>query len=194
MKKFFKRNFWKADGGSAAIESVFIIPFMCVVFFGSQDLISLITFNKKLIEVSVAVSDSVAQYKNTITRAQVSDIENIIALIVAASQVDNVQVDVYSYYMNGNTVTKRWSTKSPKSTVCAAPVTSNYANMMLPGNDVIVAVSCMKYTPWVGTFMGGQNLLGSSSFTLTQALAAVPYQSKAVNCVTASGGSTVCNE
>jgi len=197
MKKLFGTGFFKDDNGAAAVEAVFILPFMCVLYFGSQDLISLIQFNKKMTDVAVTVSDTVAQYKNTVTRAQISDIENAIALIMPPSQAANVQVDVYGYYMNGSAVTKRWSTKSPGATACAAPNISNFNNMMGPStayNDVVVAVACMNYTPWVATFMGSSNILGAASFTLTQSIASVPYQSKSINCVTTAGGTTSCLE
>lgn len=194
MKKYFQKGFLKADSGNAAIESVFIIPFLCILYFGMEDLTSLILYNKKLTDVSLAVSDSVAQYKNSITRAQVTDIENTIALIMPSGLVNSVQVDVYDYYLNGAAVTKRWSTKSPSGAACTAPNTSNYANMMGPGNDVIVAVTCMTYTPWVLSFGSSQSMLGANSFVLSQGLAAVPYQSKVVSCVTTAGGNTLCNE
>ncbi len=197
MKKLFKTRFFKDENGAAAVESVFILPFMCVLYFGSQDLISLIQFNKKMTDVAVTVSDTVAQYKTSITRAQVTDIENAIALIMPPSQAANVQVDVYGYYMNGTSVTKRWSTKSPNATACAAPNISLFASMMGPNteyNDVVVAVACMNYTPWVATFMGTQNILGKASFTLTQSIATIPYQSKSINCLTSAGGTTSCNE
>ena len=193
MKKMFRKDFLKSDSGVAAIEAAFIIPIMLVLYFGMVDLTTFVTYNKKLTDVSMVVSDSVAQYKDSITRAQVADIENAIALVMPASQAAGVQVDVYDYYLNGATLTKRWSTKSPGGTACAAPNTSGYSNMMGPGNDVIVAVSCLGYTPVVVSF-GAQSMMGATSFTMTKTLAAVPYQSRIVKCLTAAGGTTLCNE
>jgi len=193
MKKFFKRGFLKSDDGAAAIEAAFIIPFMAVVYLGTQDLTSLIVFNKKMTDVATAVSDTVSQYKSTIRRSNVTDIENAIKLIVPNAAASTVQVDVYDYYLNGASLTKRWSTKSPNGTACAAPTTTNFSQMMAPGNDVIVAVSCMKYTPWVGTLFGS-SLLGGTSFTLKASIAAVPYASKVLNCYTGSTGTTSCAE
>jgi len=201
MRKKIKSGFLKSEGGAAAVETVFILPFMCVLYFGSADLTSLIKFNKQMTDVATTVADTVAQYKTSITRAQVTDIENTIGLLIQPNQAANVQVDVYDYYLAGatstsaGTVTKRWSTKSPNGTSCAAPSTTYYASMMGPTggpyNDVIVAVSCMSYTPWVGQFMGSTNLLGAASFTLTQSIASVPYASKTVSCY--SSGTTLCN-
>ena len=194
MRKIFKKGFLKSDGGAAAIEAVFIIPFMAIVYLGTQDVTSLIVFNKKMTDVATAVSDTVSQYKSTIRRSDVTDIENSIKLIMPSSAAaTNVQVDVYDYYLNGSTVTKRWSTKSPNATNCAAPATTNFSKMMVPGNDVIVAVSCMKYTPWVTTLFGN-SMLGASSFTLKQSITAVPYASKVLNCYTGSSGTTPCAE
>lgn len=194
MQKFFKNGFLRADSGAAAIESIFILPFMCVLYFGSQDLTSLIVFNKKMNDVATVMSDSVAQYKDTLTRATITDMENSIDMIIPFSQASNVQVDVYGYYSNNGAITKRWSTKSSHGTSCSAPNTSLFTNMMGPGNDIIVAVACMNYTPWVGSFMGGSQLLGSPNFTLTQSVATVPYASKTIKCVTVTGGTTLCSE
>lgn len=192
MSKKFKRGFLKADGGSAAIEAVFIIPFMYILYVGTMDVTSFISFNKKLTDIATVTSDAVAQFPNTLTRANITDIENTINLIMPSGAA-NVQVDVYDYYMNGGTITKRWSTKSPNATNCPAPSTTNLSTLMGAGNDVIVATSCMKYTPWVVTY-GAQSLMGAASFNITQTFAAVPYGSTTLKCVTISGGSTLCNE
>lgn len=192
MKKLFKKEFLKSESGAAAIEAVFVVPFICVLYFGAQDLISLIVYNKQMTDISNAVSDSVAQYKDKIIRSDVTDIENAIKLIMLPAQVAKVQVDVYDYYLKSAVVTTRWSTKSPGGTNCLAPDTTKFSTLMTPGNDVIVAVTCMTYTPWVATFFGN-NLLGATSFNLSQAVAAVPYQSTVLNCYTTSPGSTPCS-
>ena len=193
MKKLFKKEFLKSESGSAAIEAVFVVPFICVLYAGAQDLTSLIAYNKQMTDISDAVSDSVAQYKDKVIRSDVTDIQNIINLIMLPAQVSSVQVDVYDYYLNGLAVTKRWSTASPGGSNCLAPDTSKYSTLMSPGNDVVVAVTCMTYTPWVATLFGN-NLLGATSFNLSQSVAAVPYQSKVLNCYTTSSGNTPCNE
>ena len=193
MKKLFKKEFLKSESGVAAVEAVFVVPFICLLYAGAQDLTSFIAYNKQMTDISDAVSDSVAQYKDTLLRSDVTDIQNIINLIMLPAQVSSVQVDVYDYYLNGAAVTKRWSTISPGGTNCLAPDTSKYSTLMSPGNDVIVAVTCMTYTPWVATLFGN-NLLSATSYNLQHSVAAVPYQSKMLNCYTTSSGSTPCNE
>jgi Flp pilus assembly protein TadG len=193
MSKHFKRGFLKATDGSAAIEAVFIIPFMCFVYFGTVDVTSMIAFNKMLTDVASFASDTVAQYPNTIYRTtNITDIENGIKLIMP-KRASSVQVDIYDYRMVGTTITKIWSTKSPNATNCPAPSTANLSTLMSTGNDVIVATSCMIFTPWVATFLG-KSLLGASSFNLTQTFASVPYGSATLNCYTGTTGTTLCNE
>jgi len=187
MGKIFKRDFLKSDNGAAAIEAIFIIPFLCFLFFSSEDLTSMIKFNKQMTDVAQVVSDTVAQTKSTITAGQLTDYYKSVQLLLPSAQASNAHVDVYDYYLNGTTLTKRWSSASSGGSSCATPNTTNYSNMMANGNDVIVAVSCMAYTPWVGTFMGGPNVLGATSFTLTQTVAATPYLSKTIVC---SGGTS----
>ncbi|MEO9167220.1 MAG: TadE/TadG family type IV pilus assembly protein [Aestuariivirga sp.] len=193
MSKKFKRGFLKSADGVAAIEAVFVIPLMCVLYFGTLDLTSLILYNTKLTNVATFMSDTVAQYPNTIRRSDITDIENGIKLITSSSQATKVQVDVYDYRLVGKTITKIWSTKSPNATNCSAPSTANLSSLMTTGNDVIVATSCMTYTPWLATLFG-KSLLGLSSFSLTQTFTAVPYGSATLNCYTGSTGTTPCAE
>ena len=143
-------------------------------------------------DVANIVSDTIAQAQGTITRAQISDIEKTIPLLVPAKEAAAVQVDVYDYYLNGATLTKRWYTASPTGSSCAAPNTSSYKSMISTGSDLIVAVACRSYTPWVGKFMGGPYLLGSSVFTITQTIVTTPYANLIVSCVTKTGGNTPC--
>ena len=192
MKRPFKKKFLMSDSGAAAVESIFILPFMFMLFFGSQDLISYIKFYKQMADVANVVSDTIAQAQGTITRAQISDIEKTIPLLVPAKEAAAVQVDVYDYYLNGATLTKRWYTASPTGSSCAAPKTSTYSSMIPTGSDLIVAVACRSYTPWVGKFMGGPYLLGSSVFTITQTIVTTPYANLTIPCVTTSGGNTPC--
>jgi Flp pilus assembly protein TadG len=187
-------NFWRSDKGVVAIEFIMVFPAMCLMFFGALDVTSMIMLNKTMTSVSTTVSDTVAQYKSNISRAQVTDIENAIKLLVPANQVSAVQVDVYDYYLNGTALTKRWSTKSPNGAACNAPATTNFANMMGQGNDVIVAVSCMNFTPWLVSVMGSSLFSGATSFKINETITTVPYASKSILCTTVAGGATPCAE
>jgi Flp pilus assembly protein TadG len=184
-----KRNLLKSDSGAAAIEAAFILPFLCILYFGMQDLTSLITFTRKLTSVAATISDSVAQYPNTVTSAQIGDIANSIGLLMQPTPAANVHVDIYDFYLSGATVKQRWKSSSSGGTACPAPPTSNLPNLMTAGNDVVLAVSCMTYTPWIATFLG-QTLIGATSFTLSETITSRPRASLTLTCTNAGGGQT----
>ena len=185
------KRFLKAQSGAAAIEAAFILPFMLILYFCLQDFTALVTFNRKLTATSATISDTIAQYQTTVTKDNITDIFNTVNMVMQPTPAANVRVNVYGYYLNGTTPTIRWQRNNGGSPSCAAPNASNFTSLMSSSNDVIVAVSCMNYTPWVATFMG-TNLLGSTTFLLSQTIASRPRASATLNCVTASGGSTAC--
>ena len=55
-----KHDFLKSEHGTTAIEAAFILPFLCVLYFGMMALTSLITFTRKLTGTSATVSEAAA--------------------------------------------------------------------------------------------------------------------------------------
>jgi len=186
-----KKSFFKSDRGQAAVETAFVMPFLLFLYFSMQDLTALITFNRRITATAATVGDTVSQFSTTILKSDVDDIFNSVSMIMSPTPATDVHVDVYDYYLNVTTVTKRWSHGNGNGPTCSAPNTSNFASLMVNGNDLVVGVACMSYTPFIATFMG-TNLLGSTSFLLNQTVTTRPRTSLSLNCVTAKGGSTVC--
>ena len=191
MKKIFKPGYLRSERGAAAIEAVLIFPFLFIVYFGLQDLMSLINFNRRITSTSSTISDTIAQYKTTVTRANITDLFYSVGLIMQPTPSTNVRVNVYGYYLNNNTPTIRWQVNNGTTLTCTAPDTTNFKTLMNTGNDLIVAVTCMTYTPWVAQFMG-TNVLSSTSFLLNQTITTRPRASATLTCVTVAGGSTPC--
>ncbi|MDE2384163.1 MAG: pilus assembly protein [Alphaproteobacteria bacterium] len=187
-----KKSFFKSDKGAAAIEAAFIMPFLFLLYFSLQDLTALITFNRRVTATAATVGDTVSQYSTTVPKSTVDDIFNSVAMIMSPTPSTDVHVDVYGYYMNGATVTKKWKASNGGSPTCTAPDTTNYANLMSAGNDLVVSVACMNYSPFIAQFMG-TNVLGKTSFLLNQTITSRPRASLSLNCVTVAGGSTSCN-
>ena len=196
-KKLARRNltlsrFYQSDKGSAAIESAFVLPIMLLLFLSLQDFTLLVSFNRKITATSAMIGDTISQYPNTITRAAVTDIFNSVALIMQPSPATLVRVNVYGYYLKNGAATIRWQVNNANGPTCTAPDTSNFANLMASGNDLVVAVGCMTYTPVIASFMG-KSILGGTSFLLNQSIALRPRGSLTLNCVTVSGGNTSCS-
>ena len=196
MKKKLARHnlsrFCLSDKGSAAIESAFVLPIILLLFLSLQDFTLLVSFNRKITATTSMIADTISQYPNTITRAAVTDIFNSVGLIMQPTPTTQVRVNVYGYYLNNGTVKLRWQVNNGNGPTCNAPDTSNFANLMATGNDLVVSVSCMTYVPVITSFMGN-SILGGTSFLLNQSIALRPRGSVTLNCVTVSGGSTSCS-
>jgi Flp pilus assembly protein TadG len=192
MIKRMLQQFLKAERGAAAIEGAIILPFLAIVYFCLQDFTALVTFNRKITQTAATVSDTISQYPTTIVRSNITDIFNAVGLIMQPTPTANVRVNVYGYYLNGSTPTIRWQVNNGSAVSCSLPDTTNFSTMMsTSSNDLVVAVACMNYTPWVATFLG-TNLLGGTNMLLQQTIASRPRASATLNCVTATGGSTAC--
>ena len=186
------QRFLKADRGAAAIEGAFILPFLAIVYFCLQDFTALVTFNRKITLTSSTVSDTIAQYQTSILRSNITDILNVVGLIMQPTPTANVRVNVYGYYLNGSAVTQRWKITNGNGPTCTAPDTTNFSTMMsTSSNDLVVAVTCMNYTPWVATFLG-TNLLGGTTMLLQQNIAVRPRASSTLTCYTDSSKTSSC--
>ncbi|MEP6828659.1 MAG: TadE/TadG family type IV pilus assembly protein [Aestuariivirga sp.] len=196
-KKLARRHlslsrFYLSDKGSAAIESAFVLPIILLLFLSLQDFTLLVSFNRKITATTSMIADTISQYPNTITRAAVTDIFNSVALIMQPTPATSVRVNVYGYYLKNGVATLRWQVNNGNGPTCKAPDTSNFANLMVTGNDLVVSVSCMTYAPVITSFMGS-SILGGTSFLLNQSIALRPRGSLTLNCVTVSGGNTSCS-
>ena len=192
FSNFIRSGFLSSDSGAAAIEAVFVMPVLVLLYFSLQDFTALVTFNRKITATAAMVGDTIAQYPNTITRATVTDIFNSVGLIMQPTPAADVHVNVYGYYMKNGAATLRWQVTNGNGPSCNAPDTSNFANLMVSGNDLVVSVSCMNYAPFVASFLGN-SILGATTFLLNQSIASRPRGSSALNCVTVAGGNTSCS-
>ena len=187
MKKIIRRfGFFRSQSGQAAIEGALILPFVFILFMGLQDFTALVSFNRKVTSTAAMMSDTIAQYPNTITRQTVTDIFNAVGLIMQPTSDTLVRVNVYGYTLNGTTPTLKWQVNNAKGPTCTTPDTSNFNSLMAAGNDLVVSVSCFRFTPYFA------NVLGVGSFLLNQSITSRPRASTTLNCVTVAGGTTSC--
>ena len=180
MLKLFSRQF-KDQSGVAALETAFIMPFLLFLYFGLVDLTAMISLNRKVTYASSVVADLVTQNEATVTAANIDDYFNAAALVMEPSPMTNVRVEVYQYRNVSGVITNQWRRKSVNGANCATPSTAGMSSLMTDGNDIIVAVLCTKYTPYIATFLG-QNILGATTFTMSEQIALRPRQSSVLAC------------
>ncbi len=191
-RKMF-RKFIKADRGVAAIEAVLIMPFLFLLYFSLQDLTALITFNRKITSAASSVADTVGQSSTaTTTKAIVLDDMNAVNMIMAPTPIADVHVDIYDYRVVGGAVTNPWKMNNGSGPACAAPIVTNMPALMASGNDLIVAVACMNYSPFIAAFMG-TNILGATTFKLQQTITSRPRATAKLDCYVSGTSGTVCS-
>ena len=189
-----KKGLIRQDKGAAAIEFAFIMPFMLLLYFGLVDVTGLISTNRRIVSASATMADLIGQQKTSILASTIADQYNAVYVIMQPVPSSNVRVEVFDYRSVNGSITQIWKTNNNNGSSCgAAPSTTNMANLMTAGNDVIIARTCATYTPAITSFMG-TTILGNTSFNLTQAISVRPRSSLTLNCyATTVAAGTLCS-
>jgi TadE-like protein len=190
MKRFSPKNFLKAEGGIAAIEMAFILPLMLFLYFGLIDLTSLVSFNRKVTAVASATADLVGQNRNSVLKTDIVDYFKVAGMIMKPTPDSLVKVRVFGYRKVGTAVNKMWTVDNGKGLACSTePSTTALLGLMVAGNDLVVAQTCMKFEPYIGTFLG-EKIVSKTNFDVEQVITVRPRSSLLIDCyVTTVGGS-----
>jgi Flp pilus assembly protein TadG len=189
MKRMF--SFLHADRGIAAIEMALIMPFMLLIYFGMMDVTGLITFNRKVTAAAATMGDLVAAQRTSILLSQIADFYNGAYMIVQPTASTDVRIELYGYRLVGTTPTQMWKTNNGNGTACTGTIdTSNMANLMASGNDLVVSRTCIIYTPYLATILGN-SIIGAASFNVAQTVMLRPRSTLTLTCYqTVVNGST----
>lgn len=179
------RRLCRDQSGVAALEVAFIMPFLLFLYFGLVDLTAMISLNRKVTYAASVVADLVTQNDATVTATKIDDYFNAAALVMKPTPMANIRVEVYQYHKDSTSgvITSQWRRKSATGGNCTAPTTAGMSNLMTDGNDLIVAVLCTTYTPYIATFLGDR-ILGATTFSMSEQIALRPRQSTALTCAT----------
>ena len=167
--------------GIAALEVAFIMPFLLFLYFGLVDLTAMISLNRKVTYASSVVADLVTQNDSTVLASDIDDYFNAAALVMKPTPMTDIRVDVYQYRIEGGGIVSKWHRNSPDGADCDAPDTTTMNTLMSDGNDLIVAVVCTTYAPYIASFLG-QSILGATRFTMNEQIALRPRQSSTLEC------------
>ncbi|MFO1034056.1 MAG: TadE/TadG family type IV pilus assembly protein [Hyphomicrobiales bacterium] len=192
MKRFSPRLFLRAENGMAAIETALILPFLILLYFGMIDLTSLISFNRKITYSAGVVADLVAQNKTSVLKSTINDYYKAVDLVMAPTPTGNYRTNLYGYRKVGGAITKIWQTSNGSGPSCSTvPTASSMAPLMTAGNDIIVAITCMDYTPYVATFLG-ERVIGGTSFNVEQQIMVRPRSTTTLTCYETTVGGAAC--
>ncbi len=187
------KKFGAAEGGVAAIETAMIMPFLLFLYFGMIDLTSLIALNRKITYSASVAADATSQNKTSMLKSATTDYYKGVELIMSPTPSSGIKVNLYGYRPSGSTAVQIWKTaKSTGPTCTSTPSVSAMPPLMTAGNDIIVAIACMQYTPYVATFLG-ENVLGATTFNLEQIVMLRPRSSLMLTCYQTTVGGAVCS-
>jgi len=188
MKKYLR-----ADNGIAAIETALILPFLLILYFGMIDLTALISFNRKITYSASVVADLVSQNRSSVLKSSIDDYYNAAELVMAPTPASSVRINLFGYRNVSGSVTQIWKTSNGIGPTCSTtPDTSAMTSLMTANNDIVVAITCMDYTPYVATFLG-ENLIGGTNFNVEQAIMVRPRSTTTLTCYQTVVGSAVCS-
>ena len=186
--------FLNAESGIAAIEMAFILPTMLLLYFGLMDVTGLVSMNRKITASASITADLVGQQRTSILKPVIVDQYNASEMIMSPTPIANVRVEVFGYRANAGltSVTKIWHTSNNQGPSCGVdPDTANMLPLMSAGNDLVVARSCISYTPYVTSFLG-TTIMGSTSFLIKQTISVRPRSSLQLTCYDSTVGGTIC--
>ena len=192
MKFCNPKKFWRAETGVAAIEMSFILPFLLLLYFGLLDLTGLVSFNRKITGVASSVADITSQNRISVLKSNITDYMYANNMIMKPTPANMVTVKVYGYRKSGATVSMIWQTSNGVGPGCSStPNTAEMVPLMAAGNDLIITQACMKYVPYVATFLGDK-ILGKTSFNVEQTVMVRPRPALTLTCYATTVGGAVC--
>ncbi len=188
LPKFPLRRFSKADSGVAALEFVFVLPFLLFLYFGMIDLTGLISHNRKVTQAADAVANLVTQHRNTVIESSLTDYYKVVEMIMKPTSMSEVRVEFFGFRPNGGNVTQTWESNNGSGPGCGAlPTSAGMLPLTSAGNDLVVSRVCMLYTPAIGTFLGTQ-LLGDTSFLIEEEITQRPRSTTKLDCKVSANG------
>jgi Flp pilus assembly protein TadG len=191
--KNLAKKFGCAESGIAAIEFAFILPFMLVLYFGLMDLTGLIGFNRKITAIANTMADLTGQNRTSVLKSDIADYFNAAALIMNPTPISNVTINVYGYRKVGTTPTQQWKTSNNLGPGCnSVPNTTTMTPLMAAGNDLVVAIACYRFTPYVAAFLGTK-ILGSSTIKVEQVIMVRPRTTARLDCYTTAAQTAACS-
>jgi Flp pilus assembly protein TadG len=141
-------SFLRCRRGIAAAEFALILPLMVLVLAGTVELGNALLLDRKVTRAAHTAADLVAQARS-VTTAELDDVFDAVQQILQPFPA-TMQITVTSVYLDPSTTSLRvvWSqsrngTAHPQGSSFTLP----QANMLLPGESVIVSEISYGYSP-----------------------------------------------
>ena len=195
--KKLSTNFKTDKRGVAAIEMAFIFPIMVTLFIGMIDLSNGLSASRKVTITANTVGDLVTQELGSTTKAALDGIFTASLETMKPFSIDKVKLEIYSFRPDGDgnpelswSHSKTLGTGSSSAPACgAAPtVTADMADLMLQGNDLIIARACYNFEYVLGkvfsmtSFLTGEANTHQTKFTMKEEMTLRPRRALQIDC------------
>ncbi len=142
-------RFWSDERGLSAIEFAFVAPIMVTLLLGGFETSQALQVHRKATNVAATAADLASQ-TTSLTNANMSDVFNASAAIMAPFPTANLTIIVSSITNSSGTLALAWSDgfhTQPRTTVPTVP-----AGLVPVGTSVILTETTYTYTSPVGQF------------------------------------------
>jgi Flp pilus assembly pilin Flp len=176
-------RFARNQDGVAAIELALLLPIMMLLFMGLIDVSGLLSENRRVSQSASTVADIVTRLPTPTTPAAIADSYEAVELIMTGAGDGPLRIEIYNYRMVSGAIMLIWRRDNGVGAACGAPNEGDLVSLTTAGNDIIVAVACLDYTPVVSE-VAGTETLGAATFRLREQIAMRPRESLILNCPT----------
>ena len=176
-------RFARNQDGVAAIELALILPIMLLLFMGLIDVSGLLSEGRRVSQSANTVADLVTRLPTPTTPAAIADSFEAVELIMSGADGGPLRIEVYNYRLQSGSIMLAWRRDNGLGAACGAPNEADLVSLTTAGNDIVVAVACMDYTPVVSDILDA-DLLGAATFRLREQIAMRPRESLVLNCAT----------
>lgn len=183
MRLLLSCRFVRNQHGVAAIEMALVLPIMLLLFMGLMDVSGVLSESRRVSQSANTVADLVTRLPTPTTPATIADSYEAVELIMTGTRGGPLRIEVYNYRLEDGSIRLVWRRDNGVGAACGAPDEGDLLSLTTAGNDIIVAVACLDYTPIVSEFTG-RELLGAATFRLREQIAMRPRESLLLNCPT----------
>ena len=174
-------RFARNQDGVAAIEMALILPVMLLLFMGLIDISGALTEGRRVSQSVSTVADLVTRLPTPTTPERIADSYEAVELIMTGSEGGPLRIEIYNYRLEDGTIQLVWRRDNGVGAACGAPDEADLVALTTAGNDIVVAVACLDYTPVVSDIVNAE-MLGAASFRLREQIAMRPRESLILTC------------
>lgn len=167
------RRLVRDRSGVAASEFALILPVLILLLFGVVEIGNLVLLDRKVTAAAQTAADLVAQSK-VVTSTDISNVWSAIDSIIEPYNISGARYDIASVVADaGGATSIDWQQTHGESAFATINVP---ANLLSPGDSVIVATITYAYTPVFGDVLLGPFDITEVAYLRPRTVDKVEYQ------------------